>query len=72
MVIGRKKEIVGPNNGAVLIKRGPGDYYVKKKGSENIWNIFRLYPSCWGYNLNGGVTLGKKRTLNEIVERFIW
>ena len=72
MVIGRKKEIIGPNNGAVLIKRGPGDYYVKRKGSENIWNIFRLYTSCWGYNINGGITLAKKRTLNEIVEMFIW
>ena len=72
MVIGRKQEIVGPTNGSVLIKRGPGDYYVKRKGSENIWNIFRLYPSYWGYNLNGGITLVKKRTLNEIVEMFIW
>ena len=72
MVIGRKKEIVAPNSGSTLVKRGAGNYYVKKKGSKDIWNIFRLYPSCWGYNLNGGVTIAKKRTLNEIVEIFIW
>ena len=72
MVIGRKKEIVAPTSGAILVKRGRGDYYVKIKGSKNIWNIFRLYPSCWGYNINGGVTLSKKRTLSEIVELFIW
>lgn len=72
MTIGRKKEIVGEHNGAILVKREAGNYYVKNKGSENIWNIFRLYPSCWGYNLNGGITLGKKRTLAEIVEKFIW
>lgn len=72
MVIGRKKEIVAPNSGFTLVKRKAGDYYVKRKGSEDIWNIFRLYPSCWGYNLNGGSILDKKRTLNEIVERFIW
>ena len=70
MVIGRKKAIKG-HNGNVLEKVSKGHYRIISE-YNTLWSFIRE-NGAWNLYLNDSKKpLERRRTLHELVDRFIW